>query len=90
MSVIDPVAFFCELAAIPSPPGRERAAMDRVIVELRAIGLDPAEDDAAARIDGDTGNVLARIEATGPGVPIAFCCHIDTVPQTAPIIPVIG
>ena len=37
---------FLELAAIESPPGQERAVADRVIAELRALGLEVDEDDA--------------------------------------------
>ena len=46
---------FCELAAIPSPPGQERAVADRVIAELRDLGLDHTEDDAGAKIGGTPG-----------------------------------
>ena len=31
---------FTELCATPSPPGEERAVADRVIRELRAVGLE--------------------------------------------------
>ncbi len=39
---------FLELAALPSPPGEERAVADRVAAELRSLGLDVEEDDAGA------------------------------------------
>ena len=85
---------FLDLAAIPSPPGSERAVADLVLAELRDLGLDPTEDDAADRIRGDTGNILARIPATGPGVEgsgtsIFLCAHLDTVPPTDDIEPVV-
>jgi tripeptide aminopeptidase len=80
---------FLELAALSTPSGAERAAADRCIAYLRALGVDVAEDDAAARIDGDTGNLYARLLPTTAGTPVFFCAHLDTVPPTAPIEPVI-
>ena len=36
----DPLTLFLELAALPSPPGQERAVADRVLAYLRELGLD--------------------------------------------------
>jgi tripeptide aminopeptidase len=82
---------FLELCALPSPSGRERAVADRVASYLDDLGLDWDEDDAAARIDGDTGNIYCRIPPTSPGngTPIFLCAHTDTVPPEAAIDPVI-
>ncbi len=49
---------FLELCALPSPSGKERAVADRVGAYLSALGLAWEEDDAAARLDGDTGKHL--------------------------------
>ena len=62
------VDHFLELCALPSPSGRERAVADRVTAYLTALGLDWDEDDAGARLDGDTGNVYCRIPPTTSGV----------------------
>jgi tripeptide aminopeptidase len=71
---------FCELCAIPSPFGHERACADRVIAELRGLGLDVSEDA--------TGNLLARMAGRGERS-ILFCAHLDTVPHgDVPIEPV--
>lgn len=84
----DPLALFLELAAIPSPPGRERAVADRVCEELGALGLEVVEDNAATRIDGETGNLLVRVEPTGEGgLPIFLCAHLDTVKPEGSIEP---
>jgi tripeptide aminopeptidase len=83
------VDLFLELAALPSPPGEERAVADRVLAELRELGLDADEDDAAARLGSTTGNLYARLEPTTAGTPIFLCAHMDTVPPTGPIEPVI-
>ena len=92
MSAGGVLELFLELAAIPSPPGEERAVADRVLSELRALGLEPAEDDAGARIGGTAGNVVARLPAAGGdgvGMPIFLCAHLDTVPPTGPLEPVV-
>jgi tripeptide aminopeptidase len=85
--------FFLELCAISSPSGKERAVADRVGVYLTDLGLEWDEDDAAARLEGDTGNLYCRLEATngdGVGTPIFLCAHTDTVPPEGPIEPVVG
>jgi tripeptide aminopeptidase len=54
---------FAELCRIESPSGRERACADRVIAELRKLGVSTLEDDAGERAGSDSGNLLARIPA---------------------------
>lgn len=78
---------FLELAALRTPPGRERAAIDLCAAYLRGLGVEPVEDDAGSRIDGDAGNLLARFPATAPGRPLMFNAHVDTVPPVAAIVP---
>jgi tripeptide aminopeptidase len=81
---------FLELAAIESPPGNERAVADRVTAELRGIGLEVEEDDAGAKIGSNAGNLLARLPGRlDGGTPIFLCAHLDTVPPTGPIEPVV-
>jgi tripeptide aminopeptidase len=81
---------FTELAAVPSPPGEERAVADAVAAYLRDCALDVDEDDAGAAIGSTAGNLYARVEATAPGTPIFLCAHLDTVPPTERIEPVVG
>jgi tripeptide aminopeptidase len=80
---------FLELAAIPSPPGEERAVADVVLRYLRDLGLDPDEDESGAEIGSTIGNIYARLEPTSDGTPLFFCAHLDTVPPSAPIEPVV-
>jgi tripeptide aminopeptidase len=80
---------FCELAAIPSPPGDERAVADVVMRYLRDCGLSVDEDDAGPRIGSNMGNLYTRIDPTADGEPLFLCAHLDTVPPTAAIEPVV-
>jgi tripeptide aminopeptidase len=85
----DALAFFLELVALPSPPGEERAVADVVLRYLRELGLESDEDDAGAAIGSTMGNIYARIEATAEGTPLFFCAHLDTVPPSGPLEPVV-
>jgi tripeptide aminopeptidase len=85
------LALFVELAALPSPPGEERAVADRVLDYLAALGLEPDEDDAGATVGSTMGNIFCRLEPNAaPGEPVFFCAHLDTVPPEAAIEPVVG
>jgi tripeptide aminopeptidase len=83
---------FLELCALPSPSGKERAVTDRVTSILTELGLEWDEDEAAAKLGGEAGNVYCRIPGTngGGGTPIFLCAHTDTVPPEAAIDPVVG
>jgi tripeptide aminopeptidase len=80
---------FLELAAIPSPPGHERAVADRVLEYLHGLGLEPSEDGAGAGIGSDIGNIYVGVPPTAgeAGMPIFLNAHLDTVPPTRPIEP---
>jgi tripeptide aminopeptidase len=71
---------FVELCRIPSPFGHERECADRVIAELRGMGLQ-AEEDAA-------GNLLARLPTRSDRT-VLLCAHLDTVETDVPIEPVL-
>src|SRR5881397_2142003 len=83
------VDLFTELAALPSPPGEERAVADVVIRYLRDLGLSVDEDDAGPKVGSNIGNVYCRLEPNDGGTPIFLCAHLDTVPPEGPIEPVI-
>jgi len=87
----DVLSLFTELAAIPSPSGKELPVAERVTKELRDLGLDVDIDDSGSRVGSDTGNLFTRLEPNGGsgGTPIFFCAHLDTVVPTAPIEPVV-
>ena len=79
----DVLPLFLELAAIPSPSGREEAVAERVRAYLRDLGVEAEGDEA--------GNLLARLPATDgdEGEPVFLCAHLDTVPPSGPIEPVV-
>ncbi|MDX6486905.1 MAG: tripeptide aminopeptidase [Gaiellaceae bacterium] len=83
------LSLFLELAAIPSPPGDERACADAVLRYLSSLGLEADEDDVGPSIGSNMGNIYARVEATAPGTPLFFCAHLDTVPPSGPLEPVV-
>jgi tripeptide aminopeptidase len=87
--VSDVLELFLELAAIPSPPGEERAVADVVLHYLRDLGLEPDEDDAGPRIGSTAGNLYARLEPTASGTPLFLCAHLDTVPPAGELRPVV-
>ncbi|WP_298862642.1 M20/M25/M40 family metallo-hydrolase [uncultured Microbacterium sp.] len=78
---------FLELVAIPSPSGRERAMADELITRFAALGVQLIEDDVAARIEGDTGNLYGFVPATdgSASAPLLLCAHIDTV-ECGPVV----
>jgi tripeptide aminopeptidase len=90
---------FAELCRIESPSGSERVCAERVIAELRALGVQVHEDDAGPRAGSDCGNLLARLpgardtdlsaHAVQPARSVLLCAHLDTVPLLAPVEPVI-
>jgi tripeptide aminopeptidase len=87
----DVLALFVELAALPSPPGEERAVADRVLDYLSALGLEADEDDAGGKVGSTIGNIFCRLEPNGAtGEPLFLCAHLDTVPPEAAIDPVVG
>jgi tripeptide aminopeptidase len=81
-------ATFEALCRIPSPTGDERAVADWITRELTAFGLAVEEDHAGSSIGSNAGNLLARMPGSGPTT-LLFCAHMDTVPLTAPVEPVV-
>jgi tripeptide aminopeptidase len=79
--VSEAVDLFLELAALPSPSGDERAVADVVLRYLDGLGLEADEDEL--------GNAYVRIEGTAEGTPLFFCAHLDTVPPSGELRPVV-
>ena len=70
----------CGSARFVAQPARSARSRTRVAAELRALGLEVSEDDAAGPAEAGAGNLLARL----PGASdewVMFCAHLDTVPH---------
>jgi tripeptide aminopeptidase len=81
---------FARLCAVSSPSGSERACAELVVAELDRLGIEVDEDDAGGLTGGDCGNLLARVPgAAGYAATILICTHLDTVPPTGPIEPIL-
>lgn len=79
---------FAALCRIESPSGHERTCADWVAARLRSMGLEVEQDDPGPLTGSDAGNVLARVPGRGEQS-ILICAHLDTVPLTAAVEPVI-
>ena len=79
---------FADLCRIVSPFGSERACAERVADELRSMGLEVEEDDAAQAAGAECGNLLARVPGRGPRS-IVLCAHLDTVAVAGAIEPIV-
>src|SRR6266699_5926177 len=83
------LSLFLELAEIPSPSGEERAVADVVLRYLGGLGLEADEDSCGPAIGSSMGNVYTRLEPTTAGTPLFFCAHLDTVPPSEPLEPIV-
>ena len=81
---------FLDLVRIDSPSRREKGVADHLCALLSPRGYDIHVDNAGAAIGGDTGNVIVRVPATGPGEAIAFSAHMDCVPPCLGVEPVLS
>lgn len=80
---------FLEMVRADAISFDERKVADIVKIKLAELGcVDIYEDDAGAKVGGNTGNVFARYPGTLPGS-ILFSAHMDRMPQGFGIEPVI-
>lgn len=79
-----------DLVRTDSHSREERAVADYLLSALRDSGCDARIDDAAARVGGDVGNVIARLPATTQGAPpMLLSAHMDTVPPGKGVKPIV-
>ncbi|MBA2256490.1 MAG: M20/M25/M40 family metallo-hydrolase [Thermoleophilaceae bacterium] len=76
---------FATLCEVESPSCSEREVADYVAGELRALGLEVAEDESGAATGSDAGNLLARVPGPEGSRVVLLCAHLDTVPLEAPV-----
>lgn len=68
-----------DLCATDSESRKERLMADKLTGLLQDLGFAVHEDEAGAKVDGNAGNLYARLPGTAPGEPLLFCCHMDRV-----------
>lgn len=73
------VKTFSELVAIDSPTFGERLVADHLKEKLLSLGITAFEDDAGSRMNGNCGNLFARVPGDETLDPLLFCTHMDTV-----------
>ncbi len=77
---------FLELAAVPSPSGRERAVGEQIRDWLRAAGVEAAFDAAGAVNGSDAGNLIATVPGAADTPVYLFVAHMDTVETGTPAV----
>lgn len=70
---------FLEYVQIDSESRNEKAMCERVVADLKALGLEVHTDEAGKAFDSNGFNVYARLEGTLPGEPLIYSSHMDTV-----------
>lgn len=78
---------FMEICRTDAESTRERLLADYLKGKLSELGFSLAEDETGEKIGGNTGNVFASIEGTGPGEPLLFSCHMDRVVPGVKVMP---
>lgn len=73
------VRLFSALVAIDSPTFGERKVADHLKKTLSEFGISVTEDDAGIHMNGNCGNLFARVPGDESLEPLIFCTHMDTV-----------
>ena len=81
---------FIELVSISSPSKREGTIARRLEAILKSMGGSVEVDGAGEKIEGNTGNLLARFPGNTPGAPpFLLSGHMDTVGPAEKIRPMV-
>lgn len=84
------LAEFCELVRLKCSTRAEREVGDAVKAKLAAAGLSVTEDDVAAKIGGNCGNIIGYLPGNIPGAPtVMLSAHIDCVEPCTGIEPLV-
>lgn len=82
------LATFFDLARIYSPSTKEAACASYCADALQAAGCDIRFDDAGPITGSDTGNLIAELPGTAPGV-LVLSAHLDCVEPCDGVEPVV-
>lgn len=80
---------FLELTRLRSPSRDERLVGDALKGHLAALDIPTHEDETAAAIGGNTGNIWCLVRGEGTVPHLALGAHMDTVAPTDAIEPVL-
>jgi tripeptide aminopeptidase len=81
---------FLDIVRIDSLSRRERDVALRLKRELESAGASCRFDDAAEKVHGNVGNLIAHLDGTREGVaPLLLCAHMDTVAPGEGVKPVV-
>lgn len=81
---------FLQLIKIDSVSLHERAMADFLLRKFTDWNIEVKEDDAAAKIGGNSGNLMIRLESnSNHSSPLVLLAHTDTVRSTAKVNPII-
>ncbi|SJZ61830.1 M20/M25/M40 family metallo-hydrolase [Selenihalanaerobacter shriftii] len=81
---------FMGLLKIDSESRTEREIADKLKERLEKLGLEVREDDIAKEVEGNTGNIIAKLEGNNSEVPTLFLsAHMDTVKPGKGVKPII-
>ncbi len=82
------IDLFLQLVRIDGVSLHERAVADFIKQELADLRIPFREDDAAAKVKGNSGNLIARMVSDGDRrPPLLLLAHMDTVKSTANLQP---
>lgn len=80
---------FLELVQIDSPTSKEGKIAKVLESKLKELGLEVCIDDAGKKVNGETGNVIAKLKGKKDAPCILFSSHMDTVSPGIGVKPVV-
>ena len=77
-----------DLVRLDSHSKQEKPVADYLVRALGELGVAVRVDDAGKAVQGNTGNIIANVSATGSGAPLLLSAHMDVVPPGTSVKPV--
>lgn len=77
-----------DLVRLDSHSKQEKPVADYLLRALGELGVSVRMDDAGNAVQGNTGNLVASLPATGSGAPLLLSAHMDVVPPGLSVKPV--
>jgi len=81
---------FLQLVKLDNPSLNERKVANYIINRLKDLGYETYEDNAGEKINGNTGNIICKIQGNKDKDKIMFLAHMDSVVPCIGKIPVIN